>query len=184
MKSRRLKRSIIILICILILALVYIILTGIIFPRKYQKTIETAAKLYTVDPNLVYAVIKQESSFYEKAVSKSGAKGLMQLMESTANEIANEIPSINNRDYDIYDLYTNIHIGTRYLSRLIDYFDGNYYLAVAAYNAGLGRVASWFEKPYRTYDNLQQVIPKIEYNETKTYLKKVITNYEWYVKLY
>jgi len=184
LKSTRLKIGIIIIILLLLLAGFYAILSGIVFPRRYKETVENAAKLYMVDPNLVYAVIKQESNFYENATSKSGAKGLMQLMESTANEIATEIYSINENEYDIYDSYTNITIGTKYLARLLDYFDGNYYLAIAAYNAGLGSVSSWFEKPYSEYYDIEEIIQKIEYNETKIYLRKVITNYNWYVNLY
>lgn len=146
--------------------------------------VEQAAKLYGVDPNLVYAIIKQESNFYEKAVSKSNAKGLMQLMESTATETAREIATINDKDYDIYDPYTNIHLGTKYLAKLINYFDGNYYLVVAAYNAGLGRVSNWFYRPYNIYNKLEDISQNINYEETKNYLEKVIKNYKWYIILY
>ena len=141
MKNTKLKILLFVLTFIILLGTVYIILKGIIFPRSYKDIVENVCELYRVDPNLVYAVIKQESDFHENATSKRGAKGLMQLMESTATEMASEIYSINEKNYDIYDTYTNIHIGTKYLSTMINYFDGNYYLALAAYNAGLGRVS-------------------------------------------
>lgn len=184
MKKKRKKIYIVILIILLVLVITNIVLTEIIFPRKYKEYVEQAAKLYGVDPNLVYAIIKQESNFYEKALSKSNAKGLMQLMDTTAKEMAKDNDNINENNYDIYDPYTNIHLGTKYLAKLINYFDGNYYLAVSAYNAGMGRVSNWFLKPYTNYNNLECVIKNVEYFETRNYLEKVIRNYNLYIILY
>lgn len=163
---------------------IIILLKGFIFPRKYKSIVEQAAYTYNVDPNLIYAMIKQESSFKQNATSKSGAKGLMQLMESTANEFASRIPSINENNYDIYDPYNNIHIGTKYMSYLINYFDGNYYLAIIAYNTGLGRITDWIKDDPKQYDDISSIMEKIKYKETKNYLIKVIEYYEYYTKLY
>ena len=91
-------------ICIVVLW----IFRNVVYPRKYKEIIEQASSIYNVDPNLVYAIIKQESKFNGNANSRSGAKGLMQLMDATAYDMARKIDSIDEKDYDIYDPHTNI----------------------------------------------------------------------------
>ena len=140
--------------------------------------------MYNVDPNLIYAVIKQESKFNETAISKSKAKGLMQILDSTSKDMAKNIDSIDENDINLFDPYTNILIGTKYLSYLISYYNGNYYLAIAAYNAGLGKVNSWIKEDIKKYTNHYNLLEIIEYDETKVYVINVIKNYEYYTKLY
>ena len=154
------------------------------FPRKYRDIVEQACSIYNVDPNLIYAIIKQESKFNNDALSHSGAKGLMQLMDATAKEMAKNVDSIDSDEYNIYEPYTNIFLGTKYVSYLINYFDGNYYLAVASYNAGMGKMADWLDNNYSEYTNFSDVYECIEYEETKNYLVNVINNYDFYTKLY
>lgn len=171
---------VIIAICVVVLW----VYRNIFFPRKYMDIVEQACSIYNVDPNLVYAIIKQESRFNKEAVSKSGAKGLMQLMDATAQDMASTIDSIDENNYDIYDPYTNIFIGTKYISYLINHFDGNYYLAVIAYNAGMGKIEEWLDKPYNEYTNYSEIYECIEYVETRNYITSVITYYDYYTKLY
>ena len=102
-----------------------------IFHSKYDKMIVEAAKKFDVDAALISAVIKAESDFNPREVSNKGARGLMQLMPATAERfgVANA-----------FDAKGNIHGGVRYLRWLLDAFEGNADLAIAAYNAGEGNV--------------------------------------------
>lgn len=106
-----------------------------VYPEKYSEFVVKYAEEYGVDPLLVYAVIKAESNFNNNLVSSKNAKGVMQLMDGTAREIA--CNGIINKEFEadmLFDVETNIKLGTKYLSNLIDKY-GNYYVAVAAYNA-------------------------------------------------
>jgi transglycosylase-like protein with SLT domain len=104
---------------------------GPIFRSKYDAMIVEAAKKFDVDASLISAVIKAESDFDPRVISNKGARGLMQLMPATAERfgVANS-----------FDEKANIHGGARYLRWLLDTFEGNANLAVAAYNAGEGNV--------------------------------------------
>ena len=104
---------------------------GPIFKSKFDKLIVEAAKKFDVDAALVSAVIKAESDFNAREVSNKGARGLMQLMPSTAERFGVT---------DSYDPVANIYGGVRYLRWLLQTFKGNADLAVAAYNAGEGNV--------------------------------------------
>lgn len=179
---KRLLQLIIIVaaICIVVLW----IYRNIVYPRKYKDIVEQACEIYNVDPNLIYSVIKQESKFNESAVSHSGAKGLMQLMDATAQDMAENINSIDKDNLDIYDPHTNIFLGTKYISYLINHFDGNYYLAIVAYNAGMGNTKDWIAEDYTEYSTFSDVYECVEYTETKNYLNNVIKNYNYYTKLY
>ena len=124
---------------------------------RYDPYISKAARRFSVDPLLIKAIISAESNFDRTAVSKKGAKGLMQLMPATINDMNVSDP---------FDAEDNITGGTRYFSRLLKTFNGDLNLTLAAYNAGptvvkkIGRV------------------PKI--SETRNYVNKVIKNYRKY----
>ncbi|MDR1167153.1 MAG: lytic transglycosylase domain-containing protein [Deltaproteobacteria bacterium] len=123
--------------------------------EKIRPFILQAAARYKLDPGLIAAIVKAESAFDPRAVSWAGARGLMQLMPSTARLMGVE---------DSFDPESNIMGGSKYLRAMLDRFDENISLAVAAYNCGPERVAR------------QMRIPDIP--ETRAYVKTVLANLE------
>ena len=161
-------------------------LTGIeraIYPKpsEYAQYVSRYSSEYGVPEELIWAVIKTESNFKASAVSGVGAVGLMQLMPDTFNEITNS--RLNERlDAGMrYDPETNIRYGTYYLSYLYARY-GNWSTALAAYNAGLGKVDGWLEN--KDYSNNGSTLNHIPYKETRNYVKKVQKALEMYEKLY
>ncbi|MBO0613451.1 MAG: hypothetical protein RL122_639 [Pseudomonadota bacterium] len=120
----------------------------------YEAIIQKAAKRYGVDPALVKSVIASESCYREMVVSYMGASGLMQLMPETAAELG---------VLDIFDPEENINGGTRYLSWLLKRYNGSFTHAIAAYNAGVGRIAP--NEPVT-----------IAFTETRGYIRNVLTH--------
>ena len=133
-----------------------------------------------LDKYLVYAVIKAESNFNPNVKSNADARGLMQLMEETAVERSNENEDIEA--YDLYDPETNIKLGTSYLSYLLELYDGNTVLAIIAYNAGLGNVKQWIKDGVIKPDGSD--IENIPYKETENYVRKILRDYQMYLKIY
>lgn len=124
------------------------------FPTKYDDIIKEAAEKYSLPENLIKAVIKQESNYVPIAVSHKGAIGLMQIMPKTGEGLG-----ITDKEM-LKDPYTNIMAGSKYLSQMLNRYDGRLDLSLSAYNAGPNLV-----------DKLQR-IPNIE--ETKNYVKNII----------
>lgn len=124
-------------------------------PLSVDQAIDAAAQRHGVDPNLVRAVVKVESNFNPHAVSRKGAMGLMQLMPSTAKSLS---------VYNAFDPNQNVDAGVRHLKHLLENYNGNVELSLAAYNAGSGAVQR------------NGGIPP--YRETRDYVKK-ITDLYW-----
>ena len=133
------------------------------FTSAYDSLILQAANQYGVDPALIKGVIQSESSFRENAVSSAGAKGLMQLMDATAQGLGVT---------DSFDPMQNIDAGTRYLSYLLRKYNGNEATALAAYNAGPGRVD---RLGITTNEELAARLSELP-EETQAYIQKVLSN--------
>lgn len=145
----------------------------LLFPLRHRNIINTQAGKTQLDPSLVLGLIRQESAFDEKARSSANARGLMQLLPSTALGIARRIKI---RSYSVRKLYqaeTNITIGTRCLSSLIQRY-GKIELALAAYNAGESRVDRWLKE----FGNVEmpEFVELVPFAETRGYIKQVISN--------
>ena len=150
-------------------------------PSEYAEYVSRYSSEYGVPEELVWAVIKTESDFKASAVSGVGAVGLMQLMPETFNEITNF--RLNERlDAGMrYDPETNIRYGTYYLSYLYARY-GNWSTALAAYNAGLGKVDGWLEND--EYSSNGSTLDRIPYKETRNYVTKVQKALRMYEDLY
>lgn len=184
----RLKKIICWLCAIIIIILLLFPVLGIqkklyqaIYPIHYETIVNQYAGDFKIDPYLVYAIIKIESNFNEKAESRSGAIGLMQLMEGTAKEQAKKMNMTFQKEM-LYQPDINLKLGLRYFNKLLDYFNQNYVLAFAAYNAGLGNVQKWIKEGTIEADGSN--IENIPFKETNLYVRKIIKTYKIYMELY
>lgn len=153
------------------------------YPELFRGEIEARAAKLDLDPDLLQALIREESAFDPKAGSWAGAMGLCQLMMPTAREVAGWLGvqgPITRARLSEPDL--NIWMGATYLSRLLRQFRGNAALAVAAYNAGPGSV-NRFLKRYEG-DALDEFIEEIPFEETRHYVKRVLGSMATYQMLY
>lgn len=147
------------------------------YPVKYYDEIKAYSSKYNIDPTLVASMINVESSYNENAISSKGARGLMQLMPTTAKWVSEKIGENYEDDYLFQNDY-NIKIGCYYLSYLFEQFDGDKDLVVCAYNAGQGNVKNWLKN--EEYSSDGKTLKKIPFSETKNYLIKVNKNYHYY----
>ncbi|MCY4395278.1 MAG: lytic transglycosylase domain-containing protein [Rhodospirillaceae bacterium] len=135
-------------------------------------------KRLPVEPALVLAVIRQESEFNLKAHSRASARGLMQLVPSTAKFAARRARLKWSRRRLTRDAAYNIRLGSAYLDYLLDRFEGSYLLAAAAYNAGPARVARWIERYGDPGRNIEPIdwIESIPFGETRNFVRRVLAN--------
>ena len=155
-------------------------LWNVAYPMVYLPIIRAHAGS-AVDPYLVAAIIREESQYDPRAISRVGAVGLMQVMPVTAQQVAKKqgFPDVG-RD-DLFDQDTNIRVGARYVEQLLQQFNGNIIRTVAAYNAGPQAVAGWIAKSNgRDPDEWVELIP---YQETRQYVKRVLRSYREYHRL-
>lgn len=147
---------------------------GYVFPQKYSKEISSACKRFDVDEAVIYSMINIESHFDKNAVSNKGAVGLMQILPSTAQELATEL-SIDS--YDLKEPEQNILLGTYYIGKLCKRF-GNLRTALCAYNAGPSNVSLWLKDGDKSPDG--ENLEKIPFGQTKSYVEKFDKNFKYY----
>ncbi|MBP6792582.1 MAG: transglycosylase SLT domain-containing protein [Aeromonas sp.] len=143
------------------------------FPLPLKRTFSQMAQERTMNTSLLYAISRQESALYPLAQSPVGARGLMQLMPATAKETAAKLGVPYRNEQQLFDPTMNIRLGSAYLKRLLDVYDGNRILAAAAYNAGPGRVKRWREQS--TNKPMDVWVESIPYRETRNYVQNVLS---------
>ncbi len=149
------------------------------WPKAFPAEVAAAAELTGTEPELVWSVMRQESAFYPLAVSTSDARGLMQVVPSTWDwlaELQREEPA------DMFDVADNVRYGAFYLNWLLNYFDGDLQLAVASYNRGQGYIGRLFDGDEVQGDR-NEWYRLIDAQETRNYLERVLYNYHVYVGL-
>lgn len=150
------------------------------YPMPYEEQIRTAAARQGLDPMLVAGLIRQESAFQPRSVSRAKAIGLMQVLPGTGKRLARQLRVPYSRA-KLFEPEYNLRLGTKYLADLIAMFGGEVEPALAAYDAGEDRIAGW--QAERKYDEMAEFIESIPITETREYVQIVSRNASVYRRL-
>lgn len=153
----------------------------LVFPRRYLELIESSARKFNVEKELVLSIIRQESSFDPMARSAADAFGLMQLLPSVAKQHEDRTGISLDHYEDLFLPEKNIPFGTALLADLQKKYRNQFILTAAAYNANEKAIATWIKTRYR--DDTLEFIEDIPYDETRRYVKLVMRNYIFYRRL-
>lgn len=154
----------------------------IYYPLKFMDTIEAFSKKAEIDPFMIVSLIRQESVFHVKAISRANAMGLMQLMPSLGLKLARSLELGDIRKDELFEPEVNIKIGITHFAELMKKFDNNFIYSIAAYNSSEKKVKEWRHR-FKTKD-IYEFIENIPYYETRKYVKRNIRNYLNYQRIY
>jgi len=151
------------------------------WPAPFAEEVSGATAGRRVAPELVYAIMREESGYRPRVLSVSGARGLLQLMPETAEQVARgaALPAVAADD--LFVPQVNIALGSAYLDELLGRFDGRASAAIGSYNAGPHRVAAWLDDATLDDDEWVEAIP---YDQTRAYVKRVLRSLHAYHVLY
>jgi soluble lytic murein transglycosylase len=151
------------------------------YPAPYRETMQLRLRENGLEEAWVYGLMRQESRFASQAKSDVGAAGLMQIMPATAKWVARKMGMRDYRTALIHETEVNLKLGTYYMKNVLSSLDNNAVMASAAYNAGPSRARQWRgEKPLEG----AIYIETIPFDETRDYVKKVMSNTVYYSKLF
>ncbi|MBQ4625648.1 MAG: lytic transglycosylase domain-containing protein [Clostridia bacterium] len=180
----KIRAAMLIFICVtVVFSVVFTVSSAamkLFYPIKYENFVEKYSAEYEVDPRLIYAIIKTESSFNPEAVSSADAEGLTQITPETFEWLKMKLGE-KDENISLFDPETSIKYGTYFISLLLDEF-GETNTALAAYHAGRGRINEWLENPEISPDG--KTLSDIPVPETAHYVKKVNKAYNVYNKIY
>lgn len=145
---------------------------SLLYPRPHAEAVQRAAAAAALDPALLFAVMRQESLYDPRAVSRAKAYGLVQLLLPTAQAVARRqgLPRPGTAG-ELFEPARNLRLGAHYLAEMAGRWDGQWLLALASYNAGPGAVARWLPAAPMEADIWMENVP---YNETRDYLHKLL----------
>ena len=152
------------------------------YPQAFAPEVERAAARHGIPPQLLYAVMREESGFRPRALSVVGARGLVQLMPETGRNLATRLGAANFAVDELFVPARNLELGAAYLAELLARFDGRVSAAVASYNAGPDAVARWLARDAALDED--EWIESIPYDQTRAYAKRVLRSFAIYQGLY
>jgi soluble lytic murein transglycosylase-like protein/TolA-binding protein len=157
-------------------------LVELLYPAPFRESLLKHASSRNVDPRFVLSIARQESRFQADAKSVSAARGMMQFIASTANDIAKQVNLRNFNQDDLYNADTAILFGSQHLADLFKQFPDQPQAVAASYNGGADNVARWIARSRA--NDADRYVPEIGFTQTKDYVYKVMANYWTYQRLY
>jgi soluble lytic murein transglycosylase len=157
-------------------------LIELLYPAPFRDSLLKHATTRNVDPRFVLSIARQESRFQADAKSVAAARGMMQFIASTANQIAGQLNLQRFEQDDLYNADTAILFGSQYLSNLFRQFPDQPQAVAGAYNGGEDNLARWIARARST--EADRYVPEIGFSQTKDYVYKVLANFWNYQRLY
>lgn len=157
-------------------------LVELLYPTPFREALDRQASPKSVDPRFVLSIIRQESRYQVDVKSVSAARGMMQFIASTANDIASQLQLKNFDQDDLYEPETAIQFGSQYLANLFQQFPNQPQAVAGSYNGGADNLARWIDRS-RSKD-ADRYVAEIGFSQTKDYVYKVMANYWTYQRFY
>ena len=154
----------------------------LLYPAPYRDALLREAGSRSVDPRFVLSIARQESRFRSDAKSVAAARGLMQFISATADDVAKQLNRHDFRQDELYDPDTAVQFGSQYLQSLFKQFPSMSEAVAASYNGGADNMARWIARS--RVNNPERYVSEIGFSQTKDYVFRVMSNYWIYQKLY
>ena len=157
-------------------------LIELLYPAPFRESLLKHTSSRNVDPRFLLSIARQESRFQADAKSIAAARGMMQFIASTANEMATQVNQSNFNQDDLYNADTAILFASQYLSNLFKQFPNQPQAVAGSYNGGADNLARWIARSRA--NDADRYVPEIGFSQTKDYVYKVMANYWSYQRLY
>jgi soluble lytic murein transglycosylase len=154
----------------------------LLYPVPFRESLIKHASSRGMDPRFVLSIARQESRFQVEAKSVAAARGMMQFIPATANEIAAQLNMTNFEEDDLYNADTAILFGSQYLANLFKQFPDQPQAVAGSYNGGADNLARWIARSKSS--EADRYVPEIGFTQTKDYVYKVLANFWTYQRLY